>query len=550
MKKILATIKNIIYKTFKNQQFTTEEALLNNKVGRILMVISGMIWVGFFTVGLGTSLREFVKTTSNFVDVALNFFSVIFEAALHYVFYSKANRRYKELVSQQKIEKLEEKLEEMTRSNGKELKPCITKFLEQINKESFLIKYNKDVKMAIDVALSNKPTLITDFSKLEALLSETSLTDNEKLEVITFYYSKNIIFFKKYAGKDILIESDDKTTKIELSIEFANKSLYNLLKDGFEKANEYIDDEGNILPKKNELDEEDIAVINIQNQLKISASYIKAILKSANQKWRRQNKEQIKMDKIEEELKTKMTKIRANELEVTNLLVDHLIELMKLAKWDIKLIEETKRELMDKLQHRNSLREQDNIERDILRQKELQAANEIINKFIDINFNYEPLKFLNDDEIKQLEYALKTLGYKADKIMLIIKKVEIFNQTYLQELENEKCYQFLNQVFEAIESNDANFTASKSINIYNNAKTIIADSRVLDISLNYLKEQILFYVNFIDETIKANLEMSITSEIVNDIKESVIELDKIFNEIYEINNASKRQLIRFDELPN
>lgn len=166
-----------------------------------------------------------------------------------------------------------------------------------------------------------------------------------------------------------MIETEDKTAKLEMAIEFADETLYNQLKNSFAKANEFIDIDGNILPKKNELTEEDIRIINIENQLNINPKYVMAILKNANQKWYRYNKQQSKKAKIEEELKNKLAKIRTNELEATSMLIDHIIELMHSAKWDTALIEETKIELKDKLQHINAVKVQHSAEKDIARQK-------------------------------------------------------------------------------------------------------------------------------------------------------------------------------------
>lgn len=138
MKKIMPIIRRIVNKMLKGQELTTEEALLNNKVGRILMVISGICWATGFSIGLGMAMFEYIKGISAFSNIIFNLISVIFEVALHFGFYNKANKDYKRLKEKQKLEEVSEKIKGIIKGEEKEIKVTISKFLDQLKKPEIL----------------------------------------------------------------------------------------------------------------------------------------------------------------------------------------------------------------------------------------------------------------------------------------------------------------------------------------------------------------------------------------------------------------------------
>lgn len=326
--------------------------------------------------------------------------------------------------------------------------------------------------------------------------------------------------------------------------------MYEQYKSGFEQAKEYIDEQGNILPKKNDGTDDDIRTINIQNGLTLSEKYIKAILKSANQKWYKNIKNIEKKNQIEKELRTKLAKIRSDEMAISAILIDHLTKLMFLAKWNNEDIEQIKKELNDKLKGKQIQKEKINTIKNTQRQKDMQEANKIINELLDKDYNYEPKRFINSNEIDQLKKAMTILEYKPDKITLILRKIEIHNNNLLEEELLQRCNQYRENIFELIAQDDANLSLVKCSDMYTKGIKIINNQDVLDASLNYYKEQISFWIGYINESVKANLDLPISKKLVEEVKLAIVEIDKYFSEIYTINNASNRTLIKFDESKN
>ena len=509
---------------------TLDECIQKFKIKKNLALIIAIVGVAAFGINIGFSLYELIKQIGNIFQLIRNVGGVFFVSYTMSTYINYADKNINELKIRQAKSTI---LKEQSNSNEIEIDKKTERIINLLSRVK--ARRAEHLINALEYAVITSGVSITNFSILESLLENSPLTLDEKIEIITFYYSKN---YKFYDGRNEQYFNQRYNSEIK----------YSTIKQRLELVKEYIDENGEILAKKNDVSDQEIKIINLNNCLELDRKYIIRILQIANSKWYKQSKLNEEKSKLQSEYNDKMAKIASGQLEISEALIESIINLMH--QLQLGNIEQTKQDLVQKMQESKAQKNIINDEKEQRKKAEILAASKLVNEYIDLEYNNTPLRYVPFDVFEKLQKAFVILGYNNDKIALLSKKITQTNLLLDQELDNQAKEVYLVEILEVIGNIDETLSADKTYDLYQKAQYIILNPEALDKSLNYYREPIEVWINVINEILLSNLGQPITEIISNNIKAALLELDKIFSEIFEINNSSNRNLIKFDEIPN
>lgn len=524
MKKIINELKEYIslltlyFKDGKNNNSKTQkwsQAKFSSHLNFLSIIVNSII----FFILTPQYIRELVQTP-NLINTLVLIAGTAISTGVTFILKYEMTKNWWEASCYERDYLIEE-----IKNNKIKLNPLIKNTIlcvkEKIQKED-KIHYTMEDILTI-VKENSNITLSPDFFKdLYTLLKESKkFTEEELVEVFGIYFSYNYKSFHNHLKS--------KKNKLE---------NYNNHYGKLQEAKQYIDELGNIIPNKISYDENFYTVITCDNYFELPNELIANFIKYSNDKLEQKETYQ----ETKRMLSTLIRKMTSREYKLNIAEHDKLQSLMKKLNYTEDKIKKINKAI--------ELKQLTNLNYKKAEQKELDTAKKegainLLMKFLDSEKDFQPLKFISEDELALIGTSLQHLNslgyYSNEKVKYILEKIHKTNSYLLKEAEKHNFNNKRHEIFIQIDNLENKTLGVSAIEIYNNATLILKDKN-LDISLKFFKDKIQSLIEFINEYINTLITSSYNLNDIKQIEEALIEIDNVFEIIYTISPETKRRI--------
>lgn len=524
MKKIINELKEYIslltlyFKDGKNNNSKTQkwsQAKFSSHLNFLSIIVNSII----FFILTPQYVRELIQTP-NLINTLVLIAGTAFSTGVTFILKYEMSKNWWEASCYERDYLIEE-----IKNNKIKLNPLIKNTIlcvkEKIQKEG-KIHYTMEDILAI-VKENSNITFSPDFFKdLYRLLKESKkFTEEELVEVFGIYFSYNYKSFHNHLKS--------KKNKLE---------NYNNHYGKLQEAKQYIDESGNIIPKKISYDENFYTVITCDNYFELPNELITNFIKYSNEKFNQ--KEAYQEAKCM--LMTLIKKMISKEYKLNIAEYEELQNLMKKLNYTEDKIKKINKAIETK-QLINLNYKKD--EKKKLENSKKDKAINLLLTFFDFDKDFQPLKFINENELRLIEQALhhlNSIGYfNNDRVNYILEKIQKNNSCIQKEAEILKFKTKRDDIFLQIDNLENSRLSISASDIYNDATAIINDD-TLDVNIKFSQEKIFSLIEFINEYILLLTTKSYTIEDLSQIEDALIEIDYIFETIYTISPQTKKRI--------
>ena len=395
------------------------------------------------------------------------------------------------------------------------LSDIMFRFLEYMNLPVNRLEYSTYAEVLLQCPEKDTTVLAKELLTLELILKLSNFTEEERLEIFLFYYSRNYMFF-----------SDEVRSLTEKNPEKKYKQAQEKIGKNFEKLKCIISADGKLLPyKSNMSDKEKINFLTINGFFDISAEMCQTIFKKAEMLYEKEQIEHYKRLDSQSNLNYLLSQIGEPTHKVSELEIKNVINLMRNAGYSKEEINNKEAELRIRLKQQN--------EKKVIQKKEIN--HELENKKLEamqileqyLNIENEPLGIVSTEFVTKLEEAMRTLNYAEETIKYILNNIRKSNNAKQEEVEQARLWTIRSTIFTTIdcEENSSELLSSSAINLYNNAEFLLSKNNNDNKALRFNLADIAFWVNYIDEIVRSILNRNLTPGDINEVKAALIEIE-------------------------